>query len=192
MCFRCRRSECWQQRDRTGARNCVCPPPAAGCHQTSQNSCSQMPRVRCHILPSADLLLSLQRVCVVRNKLRRTIIIFNIILHISSVFIHHRGLNKQGYQCRGEYYFPCIKVWMSPLLFISAAIFVSFRMQRSHSQKMHWQSHRQMHWISHQQQGNNGRYLHHNFFFQLNKFWSCWYSIFKSFVNLWLSFLQIK
>lgn len=153
-----------------------------------------MPRVQCHILPSADLLLSLQRVCVVRNKLRHTIIIFNIIRHIPPVFIHHRGLNKQGYQCRGEYYFPCIKVWMSP----PSSLSYSSQLPSLSYLECNAAIHKKC--IDKVIAKCTGSAINSketmvgicNFFFQLNKFWSCWYSIFKSFVNLWLSFLQIK
>lgn len=42
------------------------------------------------------------------------------------------------------------------LLIPHCVVFVSVRVQRGHSQKMHRQSHRQMHRVSHQQQGNDG------------------------------------
>lgn len=117
ICFRCCRTDGRRSRVWAGERGPVRPAPAARCHQTSQNSRCQMPRVQCHVLPSADVLLCLQRVCLVRNILRHHIITLLItILVISPVFVHHRGLNKQGYQCRRESYFPFMEVWIIPSL----------------------------------------------------------------------------
>lgn len=123
-----------------------------------------MSRVQRHVLPSADLLLRLQRVCLVRDKPRRRVITFLIIiLVISPVFVCRRGLNKQGYQCRRECHDPFpLTLWKSLtdstcLNSFSLSLFVSFRVQCGYSQKMHRQSHCQMHRFSHQQQRNNGK-----------------------------------
>lgn len=168
--FRCCRSDRSRPRVWAGERGSVRPPPAARRHQTGQNPRGQMSRVQRHVLPPADLLLRLQRIRVVWNKPGHQT--DPLIYHISHFFLccfffffisHHRGLNKQGYQCRRESHFPLTRGWSFPWLFPSSShLSLShrpFRVQCCYSQKVHWQSHRQVHRVGRQQQRNAGMYL---------------------------------
>lgn len=70
MCFRCDRADRGRPRVWTGEGGSVRSPSATWCHQTGQGPCCQMSWVQCHVLPSTDLLLRLQRVCLVCSQLK--------------------------------------------------------------------------------------------------------------------------
>lgn len=95
-------------------------------------------------------------------QIRLIVLFFIIIRIITRVFYPPQGSQQAGLP---------VQTWVSTLvstditedlnhcfvlLIPHCVVFVSVRVQRGHSQKMHRQSHRQMHRVSHQQQGNDG------------------------------------
>lgn len=126
-----------------------------------------MSRVQRHVLPSADLLLRLQGVRLVRNKNRdmadpphRPFLHYHT--NHYTCFLSTTGVSTSR-ATSADVSVTLVSTDITEdlnhcfvLLIPHCVVFVSVRVQRGHSQKMHRQSHRQMHRVSHQQQGNDG------------------------------------